>query len=450
MKEVFIVTDLSFGDAGKGTTVDYLARRARTTAVIRHNGGPQAAHNVITPDGRHHTFSQFGSGSFVPGLETFLSRDMLVNPINMYPEASHLESLGLGDIWSRISVDSLAKVITPWHIAVNKIRETARGDARHGSCAQGIGETMADDLDWPELTMKTADIMSDKLLRRLDDMRRHKLDQALAIGRPQDSDEWMTLMDSDSVAETADQYRDWARRVRIVGVGYLATLVNKYEQIIFEGAQGVLLDEWYGFHPHTTWSTTTPLNARNQLADIDYRGDVKTLGIVRAYTTRHGAGPFPTEDPDLASRIPEYHNGTGEYQGSFRYGHFDAVLHRYAQQVSSVDGLVVTGLDRVADMGDWRVCDAYKTGDAGSGFFRYVGEKAVDVVLGPKHDLTYQEGLGRALSLVEPEYQIPATKTHIDRAEYIGELLDLPVDFLSHGPTALYKTELNGSLVKAA
>lgn len=450
MKEAFIVTDLSFGDAGKGTTVDYLARRARTTAVVRHNGGPQAAHNVITPDGRHHTFSQFSSGSFVPGVETFLSRDMLVNPINMYPEAQHLEDLGLDDIWSRVSVDSLARVITPWHIAVNKVRETARGDARHGSCAQGIGETMADDLEWPELTLRTGDILSDTLMKRLNNMRWHKLNQALEINRPQNSKEWLTLMDSDSVAETADQYRDWARRVRIVREGYLAKLVSKYEQIVFEGAQGVLLDEWYGFHPHTTWSTTTPQNARNQLAEIDYQGNVKTIGVVRAYTTRHGAGPFPTEEHDLAAIVPEYHNGTGEYQGSFRYGHFDAVLHRYAQQVSTVDGLVVTGLDRVMDMSDWQVCDSYKTSDIHGGFFRYAGEKAVDVVLGPSQDLEYQEQLGKVLELVEPEYQFPTAKSHIDRAEYIGELLGLPVGLISYGPTALDKRELASDLVKAA
>ncbi len=450
MKEAFIVTDLGFGDAGKGATVDYLARRARTVAVVRHNGGPQAAHNVITPDGRHHTFAQFGSGSFVAGVETFLSRDMLVNPINMYPEAAHLESLGVNDIWSRVSVDGMAKVITPWHIAVNKIRETARGDARHGSCAQGIGETMADDLECPELTLRAGHISANKLPGHLDDIRRYKLDQALAISRPQNSDEWFKLMDSDSVSDTADQYRDWARRVRIVNEGYLALIADKYEQIIFEGAQGVLLDEWYGFHPHTTWSTTTPQNARDQLSEIDYQGNIKTIGVVRAYTTRHGAGPFPTEDPGLASRIPEYHNGTGEYQGSFRYGHFDAVLHRYAQQASRVDELVVTGLDRLTDIGDWQVCDKYKVDDADKSFFKRVGEKAVDVVLGPSRDLAHQERLGRVLDRVEPEYCIPVVETHAGRAEYIGDLLDLPVGLVSFGPTALDKLELRNDLVEAA
>ncbi|HAC56569.1 TPA: hypothetical protein DCF80_03625 [Candidatus Saccharibacteria bacterium] len=115
-----IMTDLSFGDAGKGTTTEYLAGQSDSAAVIRFNGGGQAEHNIVTPDGRHHTFSQFGAGSFLPDVATHLSRDMLVNPISMTAEAEHLIELGVSDVWERTTVDETAKIVTPFHRAGNR------------------------------------------------------------------------------------------------------------------------------------------------------------------------------------------------------------------------------------------------------------------------------------------------------------------------------------------
>jgi adenylosuccinate synthase len=129
-RQAVIVTDLGYGDAGKETMVDYLVRQGpedESAVVVRYNGGPQAAHNVVTADGRRHTFAQFGSGSFVPGAQTHLSRFMLINPLNMEPEAEHLQRLGVTDVWERLSVDEDAIVITPWQVAANQLRELARG-----------------------------------------------------------------------------------------------------------------------------------------------------------------------------------------------------------------------------------------------------------------------------------------------------------------------------------
>jgi adenylosuccinate synthase len=94
MRQAFIVVDLGFGDAGKGTVVDWLSRRFPDAIVVRFNGGPQAAHNVVTPEGKHHTFSQFGSGMLVAGVSTHLSKHVLINPLNMWTEAQALAELG--------------------------------------------------------------------------------------------------------------------------------------------------------------------------------------------------------------------------------------------------------------------------------------------------------------------------------------------------------------------
>src|SRR3989344_5023895 len=109
-----IVTDLGFGDAGKGTIVDFLARQGRVSAVVRYNGGAQAAHNVVTPDGRHHTFSQFGSGTFVPGVRTHLTRFVLVDPFALGSELQNLYSMGVKTASSRLTVDENALVVTPF------------------------------------------------------------------------------------------------------------------------------------------------------------------------------------------------------------------------------------------------------------------------------------------------------------------------------------------------
>ncbi|NKY79097.1 adenylosuccinate synthetase, partial [Nocardiopsis dassonvillei] len=147
-----VVVDLGFGDAGKGVTVDLLCARRRFGAVVRANGGAQAAHNVVTPDGRHHTFAQFGAGTLAPGgpVPTHLSRLMVVDPFALAAEAGHLASLGVADPFALVTVDRRALISTPWHRAANQARERARGEARHGSCGMGVGETVAYALARPE------------------------------------------------------------------------------------------------------------------------------------------------------------------------------------------------------------------------------------------------------------------------------------------------------------
>src|SRR5215831_1774195 len=148
-QHAIIVVDLGYGDAGKGGIVDWLCHRAARVAaggpvhtVVRFNGGAQAAHNVVTPDGRHHTFAQFGSGTFTPGVRTHLSRFMLVDPLALAAEAGHLASAGIPDPLGGLTVDRAALLTTPYHRAANRAREVARvAAARHGSCGMGIGET---------------------------------------------------------------------------------------------------------------------------------------------------------------------------------------------------------------------------------------------------------------------------------------------------------------------
>ena len=176
--EHVIVVDLGYGDAGKGTVVDWLCSRPGSgtrapglglpgsRTVVRFNGGAQAAHNVVTPDGRHHTFAQFGSGTFTPGVRTHLSRFMLVDPLALAAEAAHLAAAGVADALDRLTVDRDALLTTPYHRAANRARELARGAGRHGSCGMGIGETARYALDYPADAPRAGDCDAPRRLAR--------------------------------------------------------------------------------------------------------------------------------------------------------------------------------------------------------------------------------------------------------------------------------------------
>jgi adenylosuccinate synthase len=400
------VVDLGYGDAGKGSVVDAICASQPVVSVIRFNGGAQAAHNVVTPDGRHHTFAQFGAGT-MHGVPTHLSRYVVVDPLALAAEADHLTSVGVADPFALLTVDAEALLVTPWHRAANRARERERGAGRHGSCGMGIGQTMEDALRHVDAP-RVADVLSPALLCR-----------RLTAVRDRLTDEFGPL-DGPPVTDVVEAFTAFGAAVSIVdGATYLSRLLGG-GTCVFEGAQGVLLDEWYGWHPYTTWSTTTFANALS-LAGAH---DVLRLGVVRTYTTRHGAGPFVTQQP---LPLPEAHNGTGEFQGEFRVGHFDAVAHAYAVEVcGGVDALAVTHLDRLP-LG-LRICTSYDVD----------GTRLDRIVPGERGDLAYQARLTASLARARPA----ALHRPDDWSSAIGELLGAPVRLQSHGPAWTDKSHL--------
>lgn len=455
-----IVADLGHGDAGKGSTVDWLCSPAaggerrgsrpasggsaggaargpaggpphgapRFRAVIRHNGGSQAAHNVVTPDGRHHTFAQFGSAT-LHGVPTHLSRFMLVEPFALAAEAAHLAALGVPDPFGLLTVDRRALLVTPYHRAANRLREAARdrepGAERHGSCGVGIGETVAYSLAVPfDEAPRAGDcatpaLLAAKLLRLRDHLASDLALSGLRLPDDLPTPEFCT-----------EVYAAFAARTPLVDEGYLPRLLAA-GPCVFEGAQGALLDEWFGFHPHTTWSTTTFANARTLLAESGLSADdAFRLGVVRTYTTRHGAGPLVTEDATLTAALPEPHNGTGEWQGAFRSGPFDSVAHRYAVAVcGGADGLAVGHADLVRPGA--KICRSYRA--PGS------ADLITELPVSPVPDLDHQRVLTKTLSVAEPVFEAgPAAPG--DWPEFLAAELGLPLALVSRGPEWTRKT----------
>ncbi|MCE7985299.1 MAG: adenylosuccinate synthetase [Caldilinea sp. CFX5] len=438
-RQAFLTVDLGFGDAGKGSIVDFLTRTYEAHTVIRYNGGAQAGHRVVATAGdgvtrQAHVFAQFGAGTLA-GAATHLSRFMLLDPLAMLAEEVHLRTLGISDAFQRTTIDREAVVITPFQRAVNRVREALRGAGRHGSCGMGIGETAADRLAYGDRVLLAGDLVDrDRLYTKLAFLRTVNLakveplrDQIAACEQAAPEMAW--LLDSAWDEWLLDVYDEFARQVQLVSGAYLSTVLAQPGTVVFEGAQGVLLDEWVGFHPHTTWSTTTLANADQLLTEADYTGQVTRVGITRAYATRHGAGPFVTEDAALTAALPDACNSTGAWQQGFRVGWLDLVMLRYALAVAGpLDYLAVTCLDRLAALAEVKLCTHYQE-DAGC---------LAAITPSPRcHDLLYQERLTQHLKHCRPHLLTLPDSNALMAA--VTTALSVPVGLLSYGPTAAEK-----------
>jgi adenylosuccinate synthase len=440
----YIVVDLGFGDSGKGILTDFLVRHFDAGVVVRYNGGAQAGHNVIAPDGRHHTFSQFGSGTFIPGVKTYLSRHVVFHPSAFLVEGNRLENIGLKDAFSRIRISDQALVTTPFHQAANRIREMTRAENRHGSCGVGVGETVEDALGNRADSILAGDLSNPSELRRklisMRDRKRKKLvdllkdqtpSQALAL-------EW-TIFEREDVI---DRWISAISRIGELGLVVPDSVLQRWlwgaETVIFEGAQGVLLDAERGFHPHTTWSNCTTENALDLINESAPDCQVQKIGVIRSHAVRHGPGPLPTETDELAPFLSE-HNQPNEWQGKVRYGWFDALLTRYALDATGgVDTLFVTHLDLLSHLKTWRCCTAYgRPLDFDPAFVDCDLSNAVlqNFRLPRYLPLAQRTQLTQALSEVTPIFETchPDEQNVIQRIE---SLTRHPVGLISSGPSS--------------
>ncbi len=444
-----LLADLGFGDAGKGLVSDYLCRARGSRLIVRYCGGPNAGHNVVTPDGRHATLVQVGSGAFVPGVKTFLSSFMLINPLMLEFEVTQLRRKGAPLEWSNLIVSVDAQVITTLHAAVNRIREEARGSAALGSTGQGVSEAVRQlrsgavvltmgDLDAPaSLAMKLA-ATRDWALAELDAI-------SVNLGR----EPWRRYAPHFGDDTLAD-YRSDLRR--IASHGYLRVAQNDVGsllangRVIFEGSQGVLLDPVVGFVPHTTSTRTTFVNAFAILNDASFSGNLERVAVMRTYSTRHGRGPLVSESPALSERLNEMHNQANPDQGKFRVGHLDVVALRYALDVlGGADWGFITHCDTIPH-DHRRLCLSYSSlrRDAiDQRFFHHEDDRITDIRATTREEQEQRE-LTDALHELAPNLSpVYAEDEFLVRVE---EALGLPMRRGSRGPTAADVFERRSSL----
>lgn len=428
MKQAFITVDLGFGDAGKGIVVNALCKRYNADMIIRFCSGTQCGHNVTLSEGIWHEFHIFGSGTF-QNIPTLLTKDVVVNPLVLESESIDLESKGIKNPMNLMYADQDCLLTTPYHVALNRLRELSR-DSHYGSCGLGFGETVGHSLAFPDQALRLMDALDHNFPARLEKIRQELYTQAcwlqLDLRNSAIKAEWDILQVNDAYQENiACSFDRIVSQIHILDVSEISAIVDNLDTVVFEGAQGILLDENYGLGApnHATWATTTSKNALTFLKEVQWDGETEVIGITRTYMTRHGAGPFPTEDPELD--LADHHNQVNKYQGNFRNGWLDMVALKYACEVDgNIDSLAITHMDYLKLKKTWKVCTDYP-------------------VFGPPQAVgrTLEENMALTTSLYaeKPLYanyeanKIPAL---------ISDTLNLPVRIYSYGPTEKDQTVL--------
>jgi adenylosuccinate synthase len=339
------------------------------------------------------------------------------------------------DALERMTVSPEALVTTPFHQAAGRLRELARGADRHGSCGVGLGEVMRDALESEDDAVRVGHLARTASLRaRLERVQERvragiaaSRDAARTWGGEAAAGELRVLDDGAVVEAWIDAIQ---RFVATVKVAPDASLRGALEEgpLVFEGAQGVLLDESHGFHPYTTWSNCTFDNAEQLWRELRVDEPLGRLGVIRPYAHRHGPGPLPTESSELAEALVEPHNGKHPWQGPFRVGWPDLVLARYAGAACrGVDGIAVTHLDSLLARPRWRAAIAYDDG-------------ATDWRAGTQGDLDGRAIRTSALARVKPTYAEIVEPSPGARARWIeaalSEAFGAPLVLASCGPTA--------------
>ena len=435
----FIATvGLAYGDEGKGTITDWLARYYEASLVVRYNGGAQAYHTVY--DGsKKHIFRQFGSGT-LSGARTILGPQVVVNPLTMIREAAELRKLGVVNPLKLMTVDANALVVTPYHRALNVIREHMRV-SRHGSTGMGIGEVRHISLEAPHLALRVRDfdLTAGSLARKLAILRIELHNVAIHLGASNyaelakelsnlgDTSEWRT--------ETlAELYQVWAKDTAIETTPNLKLQISACPtHVVFEGAQGVLLDQHHGFHPHTTWSNTTALHAFELIPQLQHK-DVEVIGITRTFTTRHGLGPLVTEGRMRTGMIEDDDNEPGTYQGRLRCGALDAYALSYAMKICQFQGcditqLAVTHCDKFDGHMTWPVC------------FRYENEPFVPLKAYCCPEEAGDLATQFTTALMKSTPLIEDCKTY-KVLDVLSEYLDVPIAVKSYGKSSENKIKL--------
>ena len=338
-----------WGDEGKGKVVDYLASKAQW--VARYAGGNNAGHTVMNEGG---TFSLHlvPSGIFQPDVSCVIGNGVVVNPEVLLEEIKGLSERGV-DV-SRIYVSERAHLIMPYHIQIDALEEKARGDAVLGTTGTGVGPAYVDKASRTGIRMGDLLYLEEELYPRL---KRVVADKSRILTKLYDA----PSLSLDEIFEQCARWREGLKD-RIQPTSFLMQqAIERGDTIIMEGAQGTLLDLDHGTYPYVTSSSASVGGAAAGLG-IHPRSISGVIGVFKAYCTRVGSGPFPTEMLDeradeLRERAWEYGTTTGRAR---RIGWFDAVAGRYSQHINGFSSLVLTRLDVLDGFPTVKICVGYE------------------------------------------------------------------------------------------
>jgi adenylosuccinate synthase len=413
---VTILVGGQWGDEGKGKVIDLLAESV--DMVVRSQGGNNAGHTVVAM-GKEHRFHLIPSGILNPATVCVIGHGVVVDPNAFLQELERHQADGIDT--SNLVISDRAHMVMPYHPVLDKLAEDMRGDDRLGTTWRGIGPAYEDKVR--RIGFRIGDLQKPAFLeKKLRFVLRIKNETLTKLYGAEPFDERAILDEYLGYAERIDPF---IRDIYPIVQGALAS----DERILLEGAQGVMLDIDLGTYPYVTSSSPTAGGACTGSGIPPSRVD-KTVGVFKAYTTRVGYGPFPTELTDaLGDKIrevgAEYGTTTGRAR---RVGWFDAAVGRYAVNTNGIDSIVLTKVDVLDGLDTIKICSEYKS----KGEF---WDHPMSNISHLKHaDGVYEEMPGWQTSTRDCRHYEdlpPACRAYVDR---IGELCGAPVDVVSVGP----------------
>lgn len=342
-----VVVGSQWGDEGKGKITDYMAQEA--DVVVRSQGGNNAGH-TITFDGQKYALRSIPSGIFNPKIKNVMANGMVIHPKQMLEELRGLEARGVREY--QLFISNRAHVVMPYHLELDGAYEQFKGDKKIGTTKRGIGPCYADKAN--RIGIRIAELIQPECFKTaLKDALTIKNMELKMLGQPE--------FDFDAIYNEYVEYGKQLRPYVCDTSLLLEEEIEKGSKILFEGAQGVMLCLDHGTYPYVTSSSPTgasvPLNAGIAPKYID-----NILGICKAYTTRVGEGPFPTElDGELACYIRERGHEYGTVtKRPRRVGYLDCVALNYARRVSGINYLALMLVDVLSGLDTIKICHAYE------------------------------------------------------------------------------------------
>jgi adenylosuccinate synthase len=344
-----VLIGAQWGDEGKGKATDILGERVQW--IVRYQGGNNAGHTVVLPDGQKFALHLIPSGILTPGVKNVIGNGVVVDPGVLLEELSGLEEKGVDT--SGLLISSDAHLIMPYHVAIDKVTERYLGKAKIGTTGRGIGPAYQDKL--ARVGVRVQDLLDEKILRQKVEAALDFKNQVLVKvynRKALDPDQVV-----DQVLERGQHFVHRIADTRLL----LNQALDRGEIVVLEGSQGTLLDVDHGTYPFVTSSNPTSGGATVG-SGVGPTRISTVIGILKAYTTRVGSGPFPTElNDDMGEYLRKQGGEFGVTTGrSRRTGWFDAVIARYASRVNGITDYFLTKLDVLSGLEKVPVCVAYE------------------------------------------------------------------------------------------
>ena len=410
-----VVTGAQWGDEGKGKITDLLSEKAHV--VVRFQGGVNAGHTVVV-NGQTFKLHLIPSGILYPETQCIIASGTAIDPQVLLGEIDRLHQLGVST--TNLSIAETAHVTMPYHRAIDLAEEHRKGDRKIGTTGRGIGPTYADKSD--RTGIRVLDLMDPEGLRE-------RLNWAVPYKNVLLEKLYgLEPLDTDSII---DEYLGYAERLRpyVKDVALaLNQAIRDRKNVLFEGAQGTLLDLDFGTYPYVT--SSHPIAGGACIgAGVGPTSIDRVIGVAKAYTTRVGEGPFPTEllgdrGQYLCDRGSEFGTTTGRRR---RCGWFDAVIGRYAVRVNGLDCLAITKLDVLDELDEIEVCVAYESN--GERLEHFPSSDRVFAQCKPIYKTL--PGWGKPTSHCRSVEDLPPEAS--DYLKFLAQVMEVPIAIVSLG-----------------